>query len=195
MRALGFALCGFLACAALTTAPAFGQASKGGSILPGGNSREPINIDADKLDYFDKEQKLVYSGNVIAVQGDSRLNASVLTIYLEGKLGGAEKSQAPAAGGSSRMRRMEGVGPITITSKDQVGTGDKLVYEKAANKVYLIGNVTLTQGQNVTKGDNMAYDLTTGQGAVTSNGRVRSLLIQGGPPPAGPAPQREKPSH
>ena len=46
------------------------------SMLPGTNSHEPINIDAGKLDYYDKEQKLVYSGGVVAVQGDSTLKAS-----------------------------------------------------------------------------------------------------------------------
>ena len=40
------------------------QAQKGGTpaLLPGGNSKDPISINAAKLDFFDKEQKLVYSG-------------------------------------------------------------------------------------------------------------------------------------
>ena len=46
--------------------------------LPGGSSKEPVSIDAAKLDYFDKDQKLVYSGAVVATQGQSRLQASVL---------------------------------------------------------------------------------------------------------------------
>ena len=44
--------------------------------------KQPVNIQATKLDYFDKEQKLVYTGNVLAVQGDSKLKCSVLVIYL-----------------------------------------------------------------------------------------------------------------
>ncbi len=51
-------------------------------LLPGTNSHQPISIDAAKLDYYDKQQKLVYSGSVVAVQGDSTLKASELIIYL-----------------------------------------------------------------------------------------------------------------
>ena len=165
-------------------AGAAGQANTGAagpSLLPGASNHEPINIAADKLDYFDKEQKLIYTGNVVAVQGDSRLNASVLTIYLDKKPTGAT-APAPAPGGAaggSQVRRMEGKGPVAITSKDQVGTGDSLVYDKPENKFYLNGHVALSQGENVTRGDKLVYDLTTGQAVVSSTGRVRSLIVPG----------------
>jgi lipopolysaccharide export system protein LptA len=172
-----------------TAAPkaAAGPAAAGPSLLPGSASREPINIAADKLDYFDKEQKLIYTGNVVAVQGDSRLNASVLTIFLDKKPTGAAPAPAGPGGaaGGSQVRRMEGKGPIAITSKDQVGTGDSLVYDKPENKFYLIGHVALSQGENVTRGDKLVYDLTTGQAVVSSTGRVRSLIV--------PADQNAKP--
>ena len=108
-------------------------------------------------------------------KGSSKLHASTLVIYLTPK-------DATAAAGvpssSSQVRRMEAAGPVTITSKDQIGTGDSGIYEKSENKVYLIGNVTLTQGPNVTKGDKLIYDLTTSQAAVT--GRVRSMFLPSG---------------
>ena len=142
-----------------------------GAILPGGNSKQPINIEAVKLDYFDKEQRLVYTGSVVAVQGDSTLKASVLTIYL------TPKTAAPAPAGSStgKVQRMLAAGPVTLLQRDQVGTGDSGVYEKATNSVVLTGNVTLTQGTDVTKGDKLTYDLKTGQAVVT--GRVKSLFL------------------
>ncbi len=143
-----------LSCAAAAQAP-------NNPVLPGGKSGQPIDIDAGKLDYFDKEQKLIYTGNVVAVQGGSRLKASTLTIYL------FPKDEANAGGPleHTEVRRMEAAGPVTLTSKDQVGTGDRGVYEKGDNKVTLLGNVTLTQGPNVTKGD-LVYDLTTKQAVV-----------------------------
>ncbi len=163
---------------ALAVFPALAEKPRSGSsaLLPGGNSKDPINIDAAKLDYFDKEQKLVYTGNVVATQGESKLQAGTLVIYMTPK-------EATAAAGvpsssSSQVRRMEAVGPVTIVSKDQIGTGDSGIYEKSENKVYLIGNVTLTQGPNVTKGDKLIYDLTTNQAAVT--GRVRSMFLPSG---------------
>ncbi len=159
-----------LACSA---APA--QKANSGVILPGGNGKEPISVDAGKLDYFDKEQKLVYTGNVVATQGESKLKAATLVIYLTPKDPG-EAAGAPSS--ASQVRRMEAVGPVTITSKDQIGTGDSGIYEKSDNKVYLNGNVTLTQGANVTKGDKLVYDLNTSQAVVT--GRVRSMFLPSG---------------
>jgi len=182
--------------AAAGFAPALAQKAQAVAVIPGGDAKEPINIDAAKLDYFDKEQKLVYTGNVVATQGDGKLKASVLVLYLTPKEGAGDQPGAPSP--SSQLRRMEASGPVTIVSKDQIGTGDSGIYEKPENKVYLIGNVTLTQGPNVTKGDKLIYDLTTKQAVVT--GRVKSMFIpsggaQGaGAESAGDAASRKKPA-
>ena len=158
-------------------------------IIPGGNSRAPINIDAGKLDYIDKEQKLVYSGGVIAKQGDATLKAPTLTIIFEkeeaaGGEGAAKTSKTSAAalgGGDNQVKRMEADGPVTITSKDQVGTGDRGVYDKAENKVYLIGNPVLSEGPHIVRGDaasRLVYDLTSGRAQVMG-GRVQSIITPG----------------
>jgi lipopolysaccharide export system protein LptA len=161
-----------VALVAACTTPGWAQKSNGGSVLPGGNSGKPINIEAVKLDYFDKEQKLIYTGNVVAKQGDSTLHSSVLTIFLAPK-----GSAAPGAGGTNQVQRMYATGPVTMTQRDQIGTGDNAVYNRLTNNVIMTGNVTLSQGPNVTKGDKLTYDLKTGQAVVT--GRVKSMFIPG----------------
>jgi lipopolysaccharide export system protein LptA len=163
------------ALALVAAAPTPVLAQKQSPVLPGASSKEPVSIDAAKLDYLDKEQKLVYSGAVVAAQGESRLKASVLTIFLE---------QAASSSTGHQMRRMEAQGPVTITSKDQIGTGDAGVYDKTENKVFLTGHVTLSQGANVTKGERLVYDLTTNQAVVlgggnAQGGRVRSVFTPG----------------
>ena len=140
----------------LVAGAAQAQGKRGGSILPGGDSKQPINIEAGKLDYFDKEQKLIYTGSVVATQGSSRLKSSVLTIFLAPKTaakGGEAKSGDAAGGGSgNQVQHMIAAGPVTMVQKDQVGTGDNAVYDKTADTVILSGNVVLTQGENITKG-------------------------------------------
>lgn len=187
--------------AALFAAPALAAqnaASSPEAMLPGANSKEPISIDADKLDYFDKEQKAIYSGNVVAIQGDSKLTCSVLTIFLSkseppaseeaGKAGSgvATPAAAPAAGGvgagGSQVKHMDAAGPVTVVSKTQVATGDRGAYDKEQNKVWLFGHVTLTDGGNVTKGDKLTYDLTSGEAVVEvgkSNERVHGQFTPG----------------
>ena len=189
---------GFVPTCLMAAAPA----QKGGAtvpLLPGAGSKEPVNIDADKLDYFDKEQKLIYTGNVVAVQGDSTLKSTVLTIFLQKDPQGQAGATAPAAAAApastagvgptsgSSVKHMEADGPVTLISKDQIGTGDHATYDKGENKVYLTGNVTLSQGTNITQGDRLIYDLTTAQAQVfsgTTNTRVKSVFTPGTAPPS-----------
>ena len=150
--------------------------ARAAAILPGGNSKQPINIEASKLDYFDKEQKLIYTGNVVATQGDSKLKASVLTIFLTPK--GADKG-GDAAPSNNSVQRMLASGPVVLVQRDQVGTGDNGVYDKASDTVILTGNVTLSQGPNVTKGEKLIYDLHSGQAVVRggASGGVKSMFL------------------
>ena len=175
------ALVGALALAVFC-GPALAQ--KAGPMIPGGNSRAPVSIDAGKLDYFDKEQKLVYSGGVVAKQGDATLKAPELVIFMsKGESKSEDGARNPAAssgpmGADSQVRRMEASGPVVITSKDQVGTGDRGVYDRAENKVFIYGNPVLTEGAHVVRGDaqsRLVYDLASGRAQVTG-GRVQSLI-------------------
>ena len=156
-----------------------------GALIPGGNSKAPVSIDSAKLDYYDKEQKLVYSGGVIAKQGDSILRATTLSIFLANN----PTKSADSGTDSGDVRRMEATGPVTISSKDQVGMGDSAIYEKAENKLYLIGNVSLSQQGNVIKGQpksRLIYDLTTSQAQI--EGGVNSLFTpKGNNPSSAPA--------
>jgi lipopolysaccharide export system protein LptA len=155
--------------ASQTTAPPAGKEVK---VTGGKESKDaPINIESTKLDYFDKEQKLIYTGDVVAIQGDVTLKTPVLVVFLTPKDTSAAKGPPSSA---SQMRRWEASGPVTLISKDQIGTGDHGIYQKAENKFYLDGNVTLTQGDYITKGDHAVYDLDTGKAIVT--GHVRSMF-------------------
>lgn len=146
---------------------------RSGGILPGSTAKDPVDIDAGKLDYFDKEQRLVYSGGVIVVNGPSTLKASRLTILLEKAQAGAESN-----GGSDRVRHIDAEGPVTLVSKDQIGVGDHGSFDRAENKIYLSGNVTLSQGENVAKGEKLVYDMTSGQATMMGQ-RVRSIFTPG----------------
>jgi lipopolysaccharide export system protein LptA len=152
------------------------QTSSPIQILPGTSSKEPISIDADKLVYFDKEQKAIYSGNVVVVQGDTKMTCTVMTVYLDRSPQPADPKAPPAPSGASGpsqnsgIKRLEAAGPVTVVSKTQVATGDNAIYDKPQDKVFLIGHVTLSDGQNVTKGDKMTYDLKNGQATIDTNG-------------------------
>jgi len=168
------AIAASLAALLLSSPPAVGAPaakSGGGGILPGATASDPVNVDADKLDYFDKEQKLIYSGSVIVANGPSTLKTARMTILLDNKKG-AGKDAGGAGGGaasSDKVRHVEAEGPVTLVSPDQIATGDHLTYDRGDNKVHLTGNVTWTQGETVVKGDHLVYDLTTKEAHVLAS--------------------------
>ncbi|WP_372426641.1 LptA/OstA family protein [Salinarimonas chemoclinalis] len=153
----------------------------------GSGSQEPIRIDADRLDVFERESRAVYQGNVVAVQGDTTMRCSELTIFFqraeEGAPapGGEAPDQAPGQGTES-IDRIECEGPVTILSQDQVATGARAVYDRMAGQVVLTGDVALSQGQNVTRGERLVYDVDSGVANIESGGtqRVRGLFVPGG---------------
>jgi lipopolysaccharide export system protein LptA len=157
----------------------------------GGNGKEPIKIDADRLDVFDRESRALFSGNVVAVQGETTMRCTTLTVFYEPqKKEGAPvtapvtppKAQGSAGPSSSdTIRRIECKGPVTVTSKDQVATSKDAVFDKVANKVTLTGDAALSDGRNVTRGEKIVYDLNTGIANVETNpgGRVRALFVPG----------------
>ena len=161
------------------------------AIFPGTSSKEPISIDADKLVYYDKEHKAVYSGNVVVIQGDTKMTCSAMTVFLDhaptqGAASPSKGATAQSTSGQSTptadsgVKHLDATGPVTVVSKTQVATGDSGSYDKAEDKVRLIGHVTLSDGQNVTKGDKLTYDLKNGLATVDTSaksGRVHGQFV------------------
>ena len=173
-----------MALAGLLATPVLAQkAAKATLLIPGGKSHEPVNITADKLEYFDKEQKAVYTGNVAVTQGEATLKCSALTIFLtKAETAGAANKEGVALAGNSDVSRMEAAGPVSIIQKDQTGTGDSGLYERAENRVTLSGHARLKQGPNTTTGDRIVYSIIEGRAVVEGN--VRSFLVPGSTPAA-----------
>lgn len=146
-------------------------------------SQDPIRIDADRLDVFERENRAVYAGNVVAVQGDTTMRCTVLTIFFRTDEGDAAAESEPSQGGGTEsIDRIECDGPVTILSQDQVAIGARAVYDRVAGQVVLTGDVALSQGQNVTRGERLVYDVDAGVANVESSGtqRVRGLFVPGG---------------
>ena len=91
-----------------------------------------------------------------------------------------QRTANPARRPTSGVKHLDATGPVTVVSKTQVATGDSGSYDKAEDKVWLIGHVTLSDGQNVTKGDKLTYDLKNGQATVDTSaksGRVHGQFV------------------
>jgi lipopolysaccharide export system protein LptA len=132
----------------------------------------PIRIEADVLEVRDKDKAATFSGNVIVTRNDTTIRAAKMTvIYAGGNVPGA--AGLPAA--EQQVNRIEMAGKVTFTQKDQQGSGDTAVYEKASEMLTMNGNVVLTQGQNVAKGQKLVVNMRTGQARL--EGRPRMILV------------------
>lgn len=205
--------------AAPAAAPAKDKKSAG---VPGfgSNSKEPIEIESDHLEVFSKEQRAVYTGNVVAVQGETTIKAPTMIVFYDRQsdktaaapgaaatatpaatTGDKPAAQdAPAENSGTSLRRVEAKGGVSVVSKDQVATGNDGVFDRASNKIILTGNVALSQGENVTKGQKLVYDTETGvavvesgPGAGTPGGRVRGVFTPGSDDKKGKADSKAKP--
>ncbi len=155
-----------------------------------GSSKEPIKIDANKLEVFDKEGRAVFSGDVVAVQGESTMKCTLMTVFYEQNRdqpgGGSVVTQGAS---DSSIKKIDCKGPVTIVSKTQVATGNDATFDREANKIYLIGNAALSDGPNVTRGERVVYDIDTGVANIETKpgGRVKALFVPGSGAGAAPA--------
>jgi lipopolysaccharide export system protein LptA len=165
------------------------------------NRGQPVKIEASRLEVRDKDKKATFSGKVKVVQGDTTMRCATLVVFYEPKQPGAPtKAAMPAAtpgpGGSQQISKLEALGGVTVTQKDQTATGDNGLFDMKSNTVTLTGNVLVSQGPNVLRGNKLVVDLTTGVSHVESgNGPVQMLINQDGST-AGPkfGPQRSEAS-
>ncbi len=125
----------------------------------------PVTITADRLDLSRSEGTALFTGEVLAVQGQMRLTArELLVIYVtlpDGTLG-------------EEIDRIEAEGEVLLVTPEEAAEGDFAVYTPARNEVLMTGDVLLTQGGNTVAGDRLVVDLETGVGEV--QGRVRTVI-------------------
>ncbi len=143
-----------------------------------GNSKEPVKIDAGSLQVLDKEQKAIYKGDVVAIQGQTTLRCTILTVfYMQQK----DKAGAGSGQSGSAIKKLNCDGPVSVVSTTQTATGDYGVFDAEHDVVTLTGNVVLADCENVQQGDKLVYNTKTGIANVTNNGnrRVQGVFTPG----------------
>jgi lipopolysaccharide export system protein LptA len=140
----------------------------------------PIDIVAERQDAYSRERRLVFDGNVEAVQGQDRLRTPRLTVYTAKEVAQGQKK---AAHGTSlgRVQSMEAEGPVFVTTPTQNARGDHATYIAADDAYTLSGNVVLVQGKNVSTGDRLVVNRGTDTWSLYSGPsarRVHAVIYQ-----------------
>lgn len=129
----------------------------------------PMDISADNFDGRDPEGRLIYTGDVNLVRGDTRLRADRVEALFD----------TEAGGGFSSLERVIAIGEVYYVTPGEVARGDRGVYDLLEGVVTMTGSVILTQGCNVSTGEELVVDLDTGVARLSggAGGRVRSVIF------------------
>lgn len=179
-RGLGALLLAGLACAGLGAMAGATPAHAAAGGLEGfaTDPNQPVEIEADSLEVEDKAKQATFIGNVVAVQGETRLRSDRL-----------KATYAPGPnGGKTQIRQIIATGRVHVLSKDdQSADGEWARYDVVTREIVMGDNVVLRQGDNVIRGTKLFIDLNSGVSRVSGgtattlptesgNGRVKALF-------------------
>lgn len=136
------------------------------------DSKKPIDITSDALEVQQEKQLAIFTGNVVAVQGNMRLTSQVMTVHY--RSGGENAGE-----GEQGISRIEVEGDVFLKTVDESARGKSGVYDVENERLTLNGDVVLTRGENIVKGDALQYDIATGRSRILGAGVTAESLKTG----------------
>lgn len=126
----------------------------------------PVRISADEAEYFNTTGLVVFTGKVVAVQGDSTLTSDRMEVLFTPQ----ETREGQGAGSvdaaeSRRIAAITATGNVSFrqldpeTKKERFATGEKAVYDDGRRTVTMTGAPRLWEGKNVILGEEMIFQL------------------------------------
>lgn len=143
------------------------------------DSRQPIQIEADRGSLDQTKQSTTFSGNVVIRQGTLNISASRVNVTRGGKGGESVRAE----GSPVRFSQTLDGGKGTVR-----GQANNIAYSSAGSTVVLTGNAKVQRGGDVVEGAVITYNTKTevytisgstksGAKSASKSGRV-SVVIQ-----------------
>ncbi|MBW6509886.1 MAG: lipopolysaccharide transport periplasmic protein LptA [Desulfuromonadales bacterium] len=125
---------------------------------------QPLEITSQQLEVFQDEQKSLFSGAVVAQQGEMTLYTDQLTVIFDGQ---------------NDVSRIEAAGSVRIEEPLRKARGDHAVFDRDADTLILSGNAEVVQGENRITGDEITLFIGQNRSLVKSHdsGRVRAVIL------------------
>ncbi len=133
----------------------FGSVAEAQNIA-GFNSNLPVELDADSIDFLDRQNRVILSGSVRIQQGDLRLNADRTTVSFTDN-------------GTLTIQRLDASGNVNVVRGNERASGAAGVYDFNRKLIILSGGVTLRRGGDVLNGGRLVIDLNSGVSSVDGN--------------------------
>ena len=152
--------------AALLALLALSPAASQTSALKGHDSRAPVDFAADRIEVQDRADRAIFSGNVVATQGQLKLTAPRVT-FVYSNVGGLE------------LKRMDASGGVTVSSPSETARGEFAIYDFDSRLITLIGGVSLIRSDSRVSGGRLVIDLASGR-AVMDGAGPSGVRTEGG---------------
>lgn len=151
-----------------------------------GRSDAPIEINADEAEYLQNEGRGVWTGNVVAIQADSRITANKLTMICTQTATAADEASA-----CETIERLIFEGEVFFTAPEVKIKGDRAQYDYTTDTITITGDVILSRGaEGVVRGKQVVYQVSEGRTVITAgNDRVTSIITPAPRNQPAPAPQ------
>lgn len=124
----------------------------------------PIEVTADSLSIDQDTGRAIFDGNVVIGQGALRVTAGRVEVVYGTDT--SEIAQLIASGG------------VTFVTESEAAEAQTASYDITTGMLTLEGEVLLTQGASAISAGRMLINVSTG--TATMDGRVRTVLQQGG---------------
>lgn len=139
-----------------------------GTVLAGGmtlsaqtiashNTRAPVSFDAGSIDFDDRANRVVLSGNVVVNQAGLTVRSQRMLMNYTDQ-GSLEVQQITANGG------------VVVTRGNERASGDVAVYDFTRRVITMAGNVELRRGGDTLRGGRLVIDLASGVSSVDGRG-------------------------
>jgi lipopolysaccharide export system protein LptA len=114
----------------------------------------PIHVEADKMTSTEKNNSVVFTGEVDAKQGDIRIRSDVMTVYYTPKEKNSKKAKKKKGEkkATQQVEKLVCTGNVEITRAEWLGTSKKMVYLSRERQVILTGNAKAWTGKNLVSG-------------------------------------------
>jgi len=137
----------------------------------GMDTSTPIQIEADRMETFQEEGTVLFSGNVQANQGNLIINADEMTVLYTKAGPQPDASAGTAADLTQKIDKIMAKGNVKIVQGDWVAAGDTMDFNADDRIVILAGNAKAWQDQNMVSGAKIVLYLDEGKSVVERSTR------------------------
>ena len=125
-------------------------------------SNMPISVKSNEMTADNKGKTAIFSGKVVAKQGDITIFSDKLVVNYADKNGEVEK--------------VEAIGNVRIVQQNRIGFADNAVYDSHNGRIVLTGTPRVVQGGDSISGKVITYYVDDDKSDVSSGGDPKSRV-------------------